>query len=233
MSKAPSIWEWILDFFWPTRCAFCGEMIAPNKSCCTQCRQKLTPCPPLTLTCLNACFVFTDYSLDVSHAVHRFKFQNHPQLAKLFARMICDRFGTELLDLHPDCICGVPMHPKKKFKRGYNQADLLAKEMARLLNIPFVPLLEKTSNTKEQHTLSAAQRQQNLIGVFQTAMPEKVCGKHILIVDDVITTGATLNECALALRASDAQWVGGVAFAHPILPPKQSETSSSAKNPEA
>lgn len=114
------------------------------------------------------------------------------------------------------------MHRKKQRARGYNQANLIAKEIAENLGLHYDGgLLEKTSSTAAQHTLSAAERKSNLEGVYRVPFPEQVRGKRILVVDDVITTGATMSECARALRAAGAVWVGGVSFARPASPGKE------------
>ena len=132
-------------------------------------------------------------------------------MAELMAR----RLGGKILACRPDCICGVAMHPLKQRRRGYNQADELAAQLAKRLDIPCATLLEKRKNTAAQHTLSAEKRRSNLKGAYTVPCPQQVYGKRILLVDDVVTTGTTLTECAEALYAAGAQWVGAVCFAHP------------------
>ena len=192
MAARITLLDRLLHFFWPSRCAFCGEIIAPNKHCCAQCRQSLIPAPsPFSLPAVDCAFACVEYTHDVARAIRQFKFQNQPQLAKTFAFLICERFSEELLDCKPDFICGVAMHRKKQRVRGYNQANLIAKEIAENLGLHYDGgLLEKTSSTAAQHTLSAAERKSNLEGVYRVPFPEQVCGKRILVVDDVITTGA-------------------------------------------
>ena len=226
MAARITLLDRLLHFFWPSRCAFCGEIIAPNKHCCAQCRQSLIPAPsPFSLPAVDCAFACVEYTHDVARAIRQFKFQNQPQLAKTFAFLICERFSEELLDCKPDFICGVAMHRKKQRVRGYNQANLIAKEIAENLGLHYDGgLLEKTSSTAAQHTLSAAERKSNLEGVYRVPFPEQVCGKRILVVDDVITTGATMSECARALRAAGAVWVGGVSFARPAFPWQRTKT---------
>ncbi len=260
----PSVLDWFLDFLWPCRCAFCGEIIAPPARCCKKCAGEFSLCPSFPVAGLDAVFAFTDYSHRVAHAVHLLKFQNQPQLAVLFAQLIdsrfhqqlldctpdciCfvsmypkkekqrgynhqnqpqlavlfaqlidSRFHQQLLDCTPDCICFVSMYPKKEKQRGYNQAKLIAEELGRCLSLPCCPLLKKTASTAAQHTLSAEQRKRNLRGVYTAVAPEQIAGKRILLVDDVITTGSTMTECAGVLIEHGAVWVGGVCFAHPVV----------------
>ena len=213
----PSVLDWFLDFLWPCRCAFCGEIIAPPARCCKKCAGEFSLCPSFPVAGLDAVFAFTDYSHRVAHAVHLLKFQNQPQLAVLFAQLIDSRFHQQLLDCAPDCICFVSMYPKKEKQRRYNQAKLIAEELGRCLSLPCCPLLKKTASTAAQHTLSAEQRKRNLRGVYTAAAPEQIAGKRILLVDDVITTGSTMTECAGVLIEHGAVWVGAVCFAHPVV----------------
>ena len=163
--------------------------------------------PAFFLDGLDACFAFADYSHEAAQAVHRLKFQNQPQLARVFAILMAQHLGPALLEEEPDLLCGVAMHTKRKRKRGYNQAQLIAQELAKQLHLPCQQLLEKTAATAAQHTLSAAERRTNLQGVYRVLDEQQVAGKRILLVDDVITTGATVDECAALLRKSGVKTV--------------------------
>jgi predicted amidophosphoribosyltransferase len=93
------------------------------------------------------------------------------------------------------------MHPKKQKKRGFNQSELLAKDIAKELNLPCKKLLVKTKNNDEQHNCaSLAQRRENVKGVYKAVKDETIKGKTILIIDDILTTGYTLGECAKTLE---------------------------------
>ena len=199
----------LLHFFWPSRCPFCGEIIPAERRCCSRCKNSLA-CdhPAFFLDGLDACFAFADYSHEAAQAVHRLKFQNQPQLARVFAILMAQHLGPALLEEEPDLLCGVAMHTKRKRKRGYNQAQLIAQELAKQLHLPCQQLLEKTAATAAQHTLSAAERRTNLQGVYRVLDKQQVSGKRILLVDDVITTGSTMLACAQALRQAGAH-LGG------------------------
>ena len=115
-----------------------------------------------------------------------------------------------------DCVTAVPLHPKKQKLRGFNQAELISIELARLLNTHYVPLLTKITHTKSQaSTANKESRVSNLSRAFML-MPSgvDVTNKKILLLDDVITTGTTLNECAQVLKSNGAMKVFGVAVAH-------------------
>lgn len=104
-----------------------------------------------------------------------------------------------------DVIVPVPLHPRRKRRRGYNQAELLAQEMARQLDLPVSNALRRTRFTRPQVRLERGQRAANLEGAFQAVQP--LPGRRVLLVDDVVTTGATAQQCARALLASGADAV--------------------------
>ena len=107
-----------------------------------------------------------------------------------------------------DVVTCVPLHPRRERERGYNQAALLGKQLAGRIGIPFQErLLWRKRATATQTHLTAAQRAHNVKGVFTVPWPSRVRGARIVLVDDVMTTGATVNECARALRASHADSV--------------------------
>ena len=114
-------------------------------------------------------------------------------------------------------ITSVPLHPSRLKKRGYNQSDLLAKEIARLLNLKYMSsILDRKINTKPQFNLSKKERRGNMRGAFQINSKIKIQKSklNIILVDDITTTGATLRECAKVLKAHGAKRVLGVTLAH-------------------
>lgn len=107
-----------------------------------------------------------------------------------------------------DAVTCVPMHPWRQAWRGYNQAALLAERMARHLRLPFRGrLLRRTRWTRSQTRLTASQRAANVSGAFRASRPREANGKRILLIDDVMTTGATVNECARVLKKAGARHV--------------------------
>lgn len=123
-------------------------------------------------------------------------------LAPVFGKMIA-MAGTCRQDM--DAIVSVPMHPANLKQRGYDQARLIAQEASKLLNVPLFPaILVRTKLTLPQTALMGAERRRNLSGAFEVKRYFAVAGKRIMLVDDVMTTGATLNECSKALFRSGA-----------------------------
>ena len=118
-----------------------------------------------------------------------------------------------------DLITWVPVSPETLRRRGYDQAQLLAQETARALAAQAVPLLEKTRDTPPQSSLTQGrQRRANVAGVYTAPHPAQVTGQRILLLDDILTTGATLNEAARTLRQAGARQVVAAAFCR--TPPK-------------
>lgn len=137
-----------------------------------------------------------------------YKFRNMPWLAETLAE--------ELVPFVPqqyDLLVPVPLHPKRLQERGYNQSELLAKEVSYKTGIPCVPLLKRTRDTPHQTGLNRAQRLQNLENAFAVAPGHSVAGKRIILVDDVFTTGTTMLQCARVLHQQGAVCITGITLA--------------------
>lgn len=179
--------------------------------------------------CRSAC----QYIGPLRTAIHRFKYHGRTQLAGLLAELVVRalREGPEpgdtrdryyrpppQLDLSTlDAIVPVPLHPRRQRDRGFNQAALLAQEIARDLSLPVEPgLLRRVKDTPAQVGLSLRERQLNVRGAFSAAERGLIEGRSVLLVDDVCTTGATLNECAKTLKRSGAALVWAVTVARQV-----------------
>lgn len=145
----------------------------------------------------------------------RLKFHDKTHLAGSMARMMFNAGGEVLKNA--DIIAPIPLHRTRKFFRKYNQAALLAKELAKNKDISqanYVPqLLNRVRATTPQTKLNYAQRHKNVADAFQILAKTDVRGKTILLIDDVMTTGATMNSCAQALLDAGAKRVNGLVFA--------------------
>ncbi len=150
------------------------------------------------------------YDGAVQKAILDMKFNNLGSNARVLAAYLV--FAAQKYNLQFDVVTFVPMSPKSQKKRGYNQSQLLAEHFCYKLDIDF-PLhaLTKTKETARQETLGKKQRQENLVGAFSAN--DSVRGKRVLLIDDVKTTGATLNECAKALKRKGATQVIGLTVA--------------------
>lgn len=135
-----------------------------------------------------------------------YKYRGFSVLGNSLAEFIHKSLGKEeSLWWETDAIIPVPLHSEKEKERGYNQAKILAKELARRKQIPFIEdQLIKVRRTLPQTSLEAKERGKNLRGAFEIEDREKIEGKIVLLVDDVFTTGSTLQECSLVLRRAGA-----------------------------
>jgi ComF family protein len=144
-------------------------------------------------------------------AIHFLKYRNHKAMAMALARLLADAYRR--FDLIGDVIVPVPLHASRLRERGYNQCELLANELSQVLKLPInTTALQRTRQTKSQMTLNAAERHQNLMGAF-FCQPKNLTQRHVLLIDDVCTTGTTLDTCAEALMQSGASSVWGLTLA--------------------
>jgi ComF family protein len=189
----------------PPRCAACDAPVP----------RLAVFCPPCASTVEvgghgsdDAAFV---YGGAVAQAIVRMKYESRPDLARPLGDLLWRSIAPRTAALRDVLVVPVPLHPSRLAERGYNQSSLLARRVARHLGAPFAPLaLARGRDTPKQATLDREARLANVAGAFRTREAARVCGRAVLLVDDVATTGATLEACAHALRAAGA---GAVATA--------------------
>ena len=178
------------------RCSGCGGELDGVLDLCSHCL-KLPPRP-----WSNAMSVMKMEG-SAEQVIYKLKFSK----ASVMARSIAEIAAPLLLQgdfLSADCLVPVPLHWTRYLKRTYNQSGLLAKMLARKLNKPCCNLLRRCRATTRQATLSREERLKNLKGAFVARNPSAIKGKTILLIDDVLTTGATLHACAEALQKAGA-----------------------------
>jgi ComF family protein len=151
------------------------------------------------------------YAGPLRDALHAFKFGGKRTLARPLGDLVLERCGG-LLGPHVDALIAVPLTRARERERGFNQAALLAAHLAAASGLPHRPRwLARRHGTRPQTELTATERRANVAGAF--AASARVAGAHVLVVDDIFTTGATAGECARSLRAAGARAVGVVAVA--------------------
>ena len=211
-----------LDLLYPPRavCAGCGELSGCRTDyLCESCRAALEASRLGVLlhpfhTCLNGRAHAYAYTGPAGRIVRALKYGGVRALAPLMARDMAAVLRPKDGPKPPrfDCVVSVPMHRYRRYLRGMNQAELLARGVAAELGLPWADALTRVRATKQQARLSGEDRRKNLSGAFQ-ADAQQVRAKSVLLVDDVYTTGATAEECAQALLAAGATRVFLLTFA--------------------
>ncbi len=150
----------------------------------------------------------------VQNVLHQIKYRNEPDLAEYMGKWFGRVLKAEGFDSEIDLILGIPLHPLKKKRRGYNQADLFAKGLSESLSAPYdEESLIRTEFTDTQTRKSRFKRFENMEGVFHVKFPENISGKRVCLVDDVLTTGATLEVAGRVLLDAGAKELNIVAIA--------------------
>ena len=201
----------LLDLLFPPKCAFCRRLVKSNNNLlCPACRANL----PYTedggaqhgdffRLCVSALY----YEDTVRQALLRYKFQGSSGYAGTFGRLLADCIRANLRGQY-DLISWVPLSRERLRERGYDQAMLLAQAAALELQDVAVSTLDKVRNAEKQSGVgSAEKRRANISGAYRVADAELIQGRRILLIDDIVTTGATLSECARTLLEGGASQV--------------------------
>ena len=205
----------VLDFLFPPKCMFCRKVLAVGqRGCCSICEQKLIQdLPPRRGVNFTRCYAPMVYEGTVRDALIRFKFRDRPGYATELGKILADCIRENLSGQY-DIITWVPVSEKRLKQRGYDQAMLLAMAAALALDDVAVETLKKRKDTPAQSSLDGAdQRRNNVIGAYEIADPELVAGQRVLLIDDIITTGATLEEASRTLKRAGAVSVVAAAVA--------------------
>src|SRR6266545_7764488 len=146
----------------------------------------------------------------VREAIHAFKFGGRRGLAEPLGELVAGIGLSALPGAAPDLLVPVPLHPRRARERGYNQALLLSRRLERAWSVPVAAdALLRAVPTLPQADLDVAARRRNVRAAFAVRRPEAIAGRHVVLVDDVLTTGATAGECARVLVRAGAAAVGG------------------------
>jgi ComF family protein len=210
--------QYINDFFcllFPDLCNACGaQLFQGEQQICTRCLHDLpytdfhlyaeNPVAKLfwgRIYCHNAmAMLYFRKGTRVQELIHQLKYRSQTALGYRMGVMLAERLARSADYSDADLIIPVPLHFKKERRRGYNQTELIAKGMARLLQIPVsTTLLIRVLDTGTQTKRNRYNRFENMKAVFYSPMPGELAGKNIILVDDVITTGATLEACGQIL----------------------------------
>jgi len=228
--KIKSFLEFILDLFFPKYCAGCGKegtffcseckekVIVVKSPTCFECN-KLTKRGEFCLKCrshwhLKGVIVATYFKEGpIREVIHDFKYEGIFNLKQDLSEFMIKAL-KEFLPFKNPILIPVPLHKRKLIRRGFNQAELLAKEIAAHFKFELKSnILERKKDTKSQTELKGRERRANVKDAFLCKNKDEILGKKIILIDDVITTGATLNECARVLKENGAKTVWALVLA--------------------
>ena len=226
MSRLVRLPELCLELLFPARCPFCDAVLGFSGPC-TDCAEKLdtvrrTPGTPVPaqgheMRSMDAVYAPYFYESIVQKAILRMKFYGRPDLARPLAGMMAGTLRVAGSSLRAEMIVPVPSGHGELHRRGYDVPLNLAWLLGKELSVPVAQALCKTRETTPQAGLSGEERRRNLHGVFavrgEGSRGVPLAGRHILLVDDVYTTGTTLDECAWALKAAGAASCIGICIA--------------------
>ena len=207
-----------LNAFYPERCPYCNCVVSQGAKACDDCHEDF-PDYNYKHPAVGGFETVSPLPYDsrFAEAVKRFKFDDATQFAYQLAIPIAQAVAKEYNNYDFDCISCVPLHPKRYKERGYNQSELLAKELSSMLRIPFENTLIKSRDTKPQHTVDRSKRATNIKGAFRVAKDFNAENKRILLIDDIITTGYTLGECAGTLQSKGCAEIKCATFACAVI----------------
>lgn len=236
-------WAALLDFFFPFRCLFCGKIVRQlaEAQICPGCFSQLIffsspKCPRcgigffaeegndhLCSKCLTAEESFSQaralgpYTGLLAEVITRFKYHGATYLAKPLGKLLAAYQDPDFSWSNIDLLIPVPLHPRRLRERGFNQSLLLARIISQMRKIPLdFTTLRRIRYTQPQTQVSGAERQSNIRGAFQVKTNKPLSGKNILLVDDVFTSGNTVEECARVLIKAGAKQVNVLTLARAL-----------------
>jgi ComF family protein len=206
----------MLHLLFPPKCVLCGKLLQRNETdLCGDCRIDAPECPAVRKKrpFVESMLAVWYYEGNVRKSLLRYKFYGKRQYAGVYGRLLAMKLLREREDTF-DLITWVPISRWRRLRRGYDRVELLAKAVGQELGMTPVRCLHKNRhNPPQSGVIGEAQRRANVLGVYDPVEPEAFRGKRILLLDDIITTGATVGECARVLLTAGAKEVHCAAIA--------------------
>ena len=200
----------VLNLLFPPKCTLCGKVLEKQETdLCRTCRTESPECFGVhkNFSFLDSWAAVWYYEGNIRESLLRYKFRRARHYAPVYGRMLAMRLLQEYPDGF-DLLTWVPISRLRRFKRGYDQVELLAQAVGQELGMTPVSTLKKIRNNRPQSGIgAAAKRRANVLGVYRAVSPQEVQGKRVLLLDDIITTGATAGECARVLLTAGAKEV--------------------------
>ncbi|MPL97851.1 hypothetical protein SDC9_44046 [bioreactor metagenome] len=212
------LWTIVLDLVYPPKCPGCRGGVDVHGSWCGACLGRVLVPREISvqlhrLRHLDSCLAVCDYSGGVKRVIHDMKFRQAEKYARPLEGLLEMGLASGRISSH-DLVIPVPLHAERLKERGYNQNNLIFKDWAERQGLVWCSdNLIRTRPTQPQWELKLSERRQNIKDAFIVTRPDDVSGKSILLVDDIITSGTTMDECAKALKRSGARTVCGLALA--------------------
>ena len=207
--------QWLLRTVYPPKCVLCATVLPKNETdFCAFCRVTAPECEKyqFRFSFLAGWTAVWYYKDTVKGSLTRYKFRGRRQYASAYGRKLAMKLQDRGVEF--DTLTFVPISPLRKARRGYDQVALLSKAVGRELGIKSCRTLRKIRNTPPQSGITdPAQRRANVLGAYKAVNEEQIRGKRILLLDDIITTGATASECARVLLTAGAKEVHCAALA--------------------
>ena len=225
------MWAWLLDLVFPKSCLGCG---AEGEFVCAPCSRAVVFRAPQCLVCSRRNFdgilcstcreksslrrFLAPFSYGeplIRDLIHAYKYEGVRELKAFFADEILAFLNFYSIRPRAESVVvPIPLHRSRERQRGFNQAVLLAEELARRMNLAVLPMLSRRRATEQQIDMASyAKRRENIAGAFAVTDPAAVLGHTVILIDDVATSGATLSEAAQTLRQAGARSVWAIAIA--------------------
>lgn len=199
--------EAVKDLLFPGKCLLCGRLLADAQTdLCADCRSNAPYCGDRhkTIPFVDKWEAVWYYEEQVRESLLRYKFSGKAHYAQAYGRFLALRISQRFGDGF-DVLTYVPVSARRRFRRGYDQVRLLAQAVGDELGCGFVKTLRKVRHNVAQSSIKEDERRRaNVLGVYRVRAPDLIRGKRVLLLDDIITTGSTVSECAKTLKLSGA-----------------------------
>jgi len=219
--KLQKIFAPLFDFVFPPYCVICEARLQVHEHLvCTSCWQRLPRCNELVVWYsagadglpmrwyLSASLAVWTYGDEIQKIIHLFKYNGYRCLSHPLGLALGSALWSAVDCSSADLLVPIPLHPARRRERGYNQSELLAYTASKMCGVPVeAQTLRRVRYTTPQAKLGPKERAENVAGAFAVKDPKRVGGKKVVLVDDVLTTGATANECARVLLEAGAKSV--------------------------
>lgn len=223
------VWNDLLDLFYPNPCSTCAIPLVGNEEViCTKCRlslprsnSHLIEIPSLANKFAGKVLVKSVYTFlkfekagKVQRLLHQLKYNNRPDVGQTLGRLYGQELRMAQVDEQLDLLLPIPLHSRKLAQRGYNQSDTIAQGLSETLAVDWsATILKRSKFTSTQTRKTRMERFENVSGIFEVTDPEQIKGKRIGIVDDVVTTGSTLESAIIELLQNGAKEVSVITLA--------------------